>query len=397
MRTDHHPLPIGRGWWSVRSAADVEQPRSHLYVLRLPVGTVHCGPSTVLVGLSPRGNAMSDYMNAASHQPRWLDSDWDSDFVPPVPLWVDVLSGKPLLFPGEAHLLYCRPGKGKTWSALAMALWMALKGMNVLYIDYEGTVELIRYRLKCMGASSEAAQHIAYVKALGPVSGDAARSLAAWVRAHAVKFVVVDSVARALAAGGLDENSNSDLNVFFGALEEVRATGAALLLLDHVGHRSDGQELPSPRGASAKVDQVAVAYYFDQEVAWSSDQPGFANFIVKKDRFGVRVEGDTAARMTVDVAPGSITIRMVKPAPPKYPGVHNQRLAAELVDLLEEHDGQLNGMAEASVTLAQRVGGKKEEAEATIQEMVRYHHLVKEGKNGGRATISLPRPVTEAA
>ncbi len=145
---------------------------------------------------------------------------------------------------------------------------MALHGMNVLYIDYEGTLELIRYRLEFMGATPKVAEYIAYMKALGAITGDAAHSLAEWVRTHEVRCVVVDSMARALAAGGLDENSNSDLNVFFGALEEIRSTGAALLL-DHVGHKADGVELPSPRGASAKIDQVAVAYHFDQQMAWS--------------------------------------------------------------------------------------------------------------------------------
>lgn len=334
---------------------------------------------------------MSDYPTPSALHPEWLNSDWDSEFVPPLPLWVSVFGGKPLLFPGEAHLLYCRPGRGKTWFALAAALWMALQGMKVLYIDYEGTVELIRYRLKSMGATPEAAQNIAYIKALGPVSGDAAHSLAKWVSNHEVSLVVVDSVARALAAGDLDENSNADLNRFFGGLERVRATGAALLLLDHVGHKADAVELPSPRGASAKVDQVSVAYYFDQAVPWSAEQSGYANIITKKCRFGVRAETDVAARMNVDVADGHLSIRMEMPAPSKFRGVHNERAAKAVAELLNENDGSFAGIAEAAATVADRLGAKKEDVEAVIGDMVRLKHLTKEHKeNGKKAVLRMP-------
>ena len=70
----------------------------------------------------PLRNPMTNIKGAVPHQPEWLDADWNTDFVPPRPLWVTVAGGKPLLLPGEAHLFYCRPGKGKTWSDLKMTL-----------------------------------------------------------------------------------------------------------------------------------------------------------------------------------------------------------------------------------------------------------------------------------
>ena len=111
----------------------------------------------------------------------------------------------------------------------------------------------------------------------------------------------------------------------------------------------------------------------------------------------MRIEGDTAARLNVDVALDLITIRLSIPAPPKFPEVHNQQIAAELIDLLTENSGKQIGIAEVSVTLAERADGRKEDAKATIQEKVRCRRILKEEKNGGRAAISIPINRPEAA
>lgn len=329
-------------------------------------------------------------MKNAAHLPVWFDTDWDKEFVPPEPQWVSVTGSAPLFFPGEVHLIYCRPGRGKTWLGMYSALSLALQGERSLYIDFENTMPLATHRLKLLGASLSDSESIAYMKTYDSLSGLAGEDIVEWVRVNEVKFVVIDSVARALAAAGLDENSNSEVNVFFAGLEKLREMGASVLLLDHVGHKSDGVDLPSPRGASAKVDQVAVAYYFDQVEAWKANQSGFAHLVTKKCRFGVRAEGDVAAKMTVDVVPGRVHVRMTLPSAPLYSGVTNDRAAEALVALLDENDGTFAGIAEAAITVAERIDAKREEVEAVISQMVRHRHMNKVHKNGEKAVLRLP-------
>lgn len=326
----------------------------------------------------------------AAHMPVWFDVDWDKEFVPPQPRWVPVAGGSPLFFPGEVHLVYCRPGKGKTWLGMFSALSLAFEGERALYIDFENTMPLATHRLKLLGATFSDSENVAYMKTYDSICGAAGADIAEWVRTNEVKFVVIDSVARALAAAGLDENSNSEVNVFFAGLEMLREAGVAVLLLDHVGHKADAIELPSPRGASAKVDQVAVAYYFDQVEPWTACTSGYAQLVTKKCRFGVRAEGDVAAKMNVDVAPGVVSVRMSLPSAPLFRGVHNERAAKAVVQLLEEHDGSFAGISEAANTVADRLHTKKEEVEAVISEMVRHEHVQKEHKNGGKAVLRLP-------
>ena len=329
-------------------------------------------------------------MFSAAHMPVWFDVDWEKEFVPPQPKWVPVAGGSPLFFPGEVHLVYCRPGKGKTWLGMFSALSLAFEGERALYIDFENTMPLATHRLKLLGATFSESENVAYMKTYDSISGAAGDDIVEWVRTNEVKFVVVDSVARALAAAGLDENSNSEVNVFFAGLERLREAGVAVLLLDHVGHKSDGVDLPSPRGASAKVDQVAVAYYFDQVEAWTACKPGYAHLVTKKCRFGVRAEGDIAARMNVDVAIGQVSIRMTLPSAPLYRGVHNERTAQAVVELLNENDGAFAGIAEAATTVAGRLNAKRDDVEAVISEMIRHHHVKKEHKNGEKAVLRLP-------
>lgn len=76
-----------------------------------------------------------------------------------------------------------------------------------------------------------------------------------------VDLIIVDTVARALGAAGLDENSTEDMGRFVAALDHLREqTGAAVLGIHHAGKSGVDRGSSALRGAAdmfAKVERVA--------------------------------------------------------------------------------------------------------------------------------------------
>lgn len=275
---------------------------------------------------------MPDFLPNSPFHPEWLSDSWESEFVQPRPTMVQVEGGVPLLYPGEVQLVFGRAGKGKTWFACAAVLEVIRRGGRVLVIDYEGSRELTVYRMKLLGMTKEQSHLIAYVKAIESVSGDHAVSVASWVRENDIRLVVLDSVARGLAAAGCDENANGDVARFFADFEVLRSTSAAVLMIDHIG-KGNTPEMPTPRGASAKVDQVSVAYYFDTVRPWDRETSGRALLRTLKCRFGDHLEESVAAQMNVQVEEGCIAITFTKHEA-RYPGVSDEGLADRILEVV---------------------------------------------------------------
>lgn len=298
-----------------------------------------------------------------------MSNRWGVPFQPPRPTELVPEGGVPLLYPGEMHLIYAKGGSGKTTIAQATCEQTARRGGSAMYLDYEGTRDWMAHKLMLMGCREQDAARIWYGKARGPLSPSAVRWLARALTDMQVKVLVVDSLARALAAANLEEQSNGDLNRFFDAMEPLRLCGTAVVFIDHVGHQKDALAMPSPRGASAKVDQVSAAYWVRVREAWSEDRPGSADVVVRKDRFGSRAEGDVAAVMRVTPEPGRLHVRLASPLPPKFMGVQDQEVA-EVVDRLlddEEATRSKNALIKAAVCAADCSQGA---AEDTIDQMV---------------------------
>lgn len=311
---------------------------------------------------------MSDYFDDGIPMER-MSSDWGIPFQPPCPTELRPEGAKPLLYPGEVHLLYAKGGSGKTTVGYLTCQQSAQRGGTVMYLDYEGTRNWMAHKLVLMGCTEQEASLIWYGKPRGPLTTSTVRWLADFAMALHAKVLIVDSLARALAAANLEEQSNGDLNRFFDAMEPLRATGAAVIFIDHVGHQKDTLAMPSPRGASAKVDQVSAAYWLRVREGWSEDKSGSAELMVRKDRFGTRAEGDVAAVLRVNPTPERLAITLTAPKPPKFPGVHDQEVA-EVVDRLldnEEATRSKNALIRATVNQAECSQGA---AEDTIDQMV---------------------------
>lgn len=106
----------------------------------------------------------------AAWGPSWMWERWGEEFIPPKPTFVQVEGSQPLLFPGEVHIVYGRGGQGKTWFSLAAVTSAANAGLRCVIIDYEGSEELTRFRLKrLVGMTGRIPANVATPECVGVV------------------------------------------------------------------------------------------------------------------------------------------------------------------------------------------------------------------------------------
>jgi DNA-binding transcriptional ArsR family regulator len=257
-----------------------------------------------------------------SSAPAFLDEDWDVETPPVEPMFVSVLNGLPLLYAGESHMLYGEGGSGKSWFAYHAAAEVAASGAVVVLIDYESNRRTVRERLKALGVTREVAGRIAHWKtSANLMSGREGRTaLDAWLAQHRPALIVLDSVAKSMAASSLSENDPGEyIRWQQQVVEPWTSRHITSLLIDHTGHQGGnrpGSGRPAARGASSKKDQVSGAsYFFEVKTHWTRYNSGEAMLTTTKDREGHRKAWSPAATMTVHVADHGRSVTVCLTAP----------------------------------------------------------------------------------
>ena len=327
---------------------------------------------------------------------RWISDDWDTEYQDPVATHLTVENGGALFYAGEINLVCGRGGQGKTWLALQTALETAQRGETVLYIDFENGERLIRSRLKSLGLTKEQGTRVAHHQAIDKLSLGGDGAICAFVRDHNVTLVVIDSLARALASAKREENLNSDIAWFIGTLEHLRATGTCVLILDHVGHPQGTQGVQKPRGASAKIDQVSIAYYFKVIRSWSKKKSGKADLVNLKHRVGDCAEGEIVATMLVDVSHDDIAITMTRPNPDATDATDNPEIASQFLEILKGK-GSIEGKDHASRLLSKEANVSVHVASRIIQNLIDAGLVEREQeRNGKPVTLRIASAGAEA-
>lgn len=287
---------------------------------------------------------------AVGQTPTFLSDDWDDNTPPVRPALVPVQGGMPLLYAGKSHMLYGEGGSGKSWTAYYAAAVVARGGGLVLLIDRESNRRTVRERLKALGVTKEEAGRIAYWKTHESLMAGrhGRRYLDSWLAAYSVTLIVLDSVAKDMAAAGLSENDPGEYIRWQQAVVEPwTAARITSLLIDHTGHagaqRTPGARVAA-RGASSKKDQVSGAsYYFEVLEHWTRHNSGRAQLTTVKDREGHRKAWTRAAMMTVEVQDGGERVRIALDASeqPGQPSRHSPsllRVMEEVSQLLVAND-----------------------------------------------------------
>jgi hypothetical protein len=187
-----------------------------------------------------------------------------------------------VLLRGKVHQIFSAAGLGKTMLALWLVKRCIDRSQVVVYFDDENGPRTISERLQDMGADpARVDEHLYYLPFPSlPMTQEAKRNYVALLEELRPDLVVFDSWINFLAGAGLNENENTDIQVWCTAYtKEARDRGITVALLDHVPHEGS-----RARGASRKKDEADVQWQLYRTKHYSRDSVGEVVLHREKDR-----------------------------------------------------------------------------------------------------------------
>ncbi len=284
-------------------------------------------------------------------KPIMMGDDWDEEIEDDIPTIGTIEGGTGLIYAGTDHYFVGPAGGGKTYLLQHFSNEHTLTDDTalVIYLDYESNRKRFKARLKQMGVTREQAERIGYLRPQGSIMKQHAYGAAwlSWAQENAPSLVLIDSVAVAMNAAGLDENDNNHATAWwYGAIEPLNALGITSARIDHNGKEQMGKKNLDARGASAKLQRVdGAAYALVVEKPWNKTTSGSAKLICLKDRSGEHIAGTVVARMTVALTGDcqmTITLAVVIAPPRNIDGTIRLTGLMEKISRLVELGGQMN-------------------------------------------------------
>jgi hypothetical protein len=217
---------------------------------------------------------------------------------PPTPTFGERTDGKYLFLAGAVSSLVGEPESGKTWVALHIVAETLLRGGSALVIDVDHNgMPAIIGRLRAFGVPIETLVDPYLFRLAEPDDPAAFASIVKNAEILRPDIVTVDSVGEILPMYGANSNDADDYTrvhrVTFGALAK---TGAAVIIIDHVGKGIDSRAFGAS-GSSAKKRAIdGIILRVTVMDAFTPGRGGKAALNILKDRHGavraVSPEGD---------------------------------------------------------------------------------------------------------
>jgi hypothetical protein len=194
-------------------------------------------------------------------------------------------NGRCLFYRGRLNELHGEPGEGKTNVLIAASNAVLAAGGSVLFIDPEDTPAGFVRRALGLGGDAEALRtRCFYLHNPQPEEIELAQ---AWAAEHLPDLVVIDGLAEALAAEGLNEDVAG--NVLQFSRERLRPfadKGAAVVVADHVTKSSENRGRWA-RGSGAKLGRYdGLVLGVELGKAYTPTQDGYVKLRIQKDRNG---------------------------------------------------------------------------------------------------------------
>jgi hypothetical protein len=192
-----------------------------------------------------------------------------------------------LLYRGKLHALNAEPESGKTFLALGACVERITLAEHVLYLDFESDAATIIERLRALGlADDHIAARFHYWRPDDPFGAAERRALDELVELCHPTLIVIDGVNEAMGLHGWSMVDNDDTVRFIKRIPRpLAATGAAVLMLDHVG-RDKKSRGGFAIGAQHKKAGIDVSYELEVVEPFGRGLDGHARLYVRKDRPG---------------------------------------------------------------------------------------------------------------
>lgn len=200
-----------------------------------------------------------------SHNTRPLELYWPRDIGPELELreqepglWGDFLMSESI------HLLSGVAGVGKTTFLYNLAIKACTgddflgipfsRPLRVLYADLETPPLLWRKKIRLI-SDGNPPSNLAFIFSISLEKN--MKELISEVAKHHFDLVIVDTINEGFST--TNEDSNAEANRQMALIRElIRETGAAILLVHHIGKSAEGKRVYRSRGASARAASVDV-------------------------------------------------------------------------------------------------------------------------------------------
>lgn len=352
-------------------------------------------------------------------RPSWARIDLgpylDGTHVPQLPELLERSDGHRLLYRGRVHSFHGESESGKSWVSLIAAADVLAAGTGrVVMLDYESDGETVVGRLLALGADPTAIRsRFDYRRPDSPPT--AGHEAAAWadLLAWPAELIILDGVTEALSTIGAKSVDNDDVTVWLRAVPKqlARSTGAAVVLVDHVGRDADTRGRFA-LGAQAKmaaldgaayvlevIDPIAVGLLGRIAVRVAKDRPGRVRPHAGKYRRSDRTQ--EAAVVILDSRTPGHSYATVEPprtdtgtAPDENgtgPGWRPTGLMAQVSQALEKA-----GAAMSRKGIETAVPGRATYVRQAIDALLTDGYLAADGPAlGGHPSIRLVKPYRE--
>lgn len=304
-----------------------------------------------------------------------LDPDADLSVHPPeIGTMDDCEMG--LFYKGEINGLFAHGGLGKS-TCIINAVLKHLDDYRVFYLDWENSERKHQTTLATLQMSrevhGESLRNYKPINMAGENLDDTMIQNTIENEGHDMSdcIFVVDSVDSAMSSLGMNFNENPPVIEFYNKiLRKLTAVGATVILVDHQAKSSEG--LVSPRGGSAKVDQITgIIYEFKQTSICTRD------LIIRKDRMGGTgpIGMAWAAVEMLDDGTLEVMSNSERPGKDRKP-VRPMFVYRTLHEILVNNGGQISSVTELARLYAEQ--SKYERSDTQIRKDVK--HLILNGQ-----------------
>lgn len=302
----------------------------------------------------------------------WLDGK----IVQEMPTAAKVSETRCLFYRAAVNEIHGEPSVGKTNILCAAIIAEVLAGGSVLVLDPEDTAQGFVSKLRALCCddpkviSAIREGRVNYVH--NPEPDDFAPAQE-WAAENKQTMVILDGLAEALAAEGLNEDVPGDVLSFFR--RQIRPfaekAGAAVVIADHVAKAKDSGAWS--RGSGAKLGRYdGVSYDVRLGSAYSPTVHGYVKMIVAKDRKGgVGPKGAHVADLHFSPADGGTKTEWVDIAHKPAAEVSRER-SAEVESRIIEHL-ELHGACSKSDL--RRLGGNGQTIDRALDSLLRQHRV----------------------
>jgi hypothetical protein len=381
-----------------------------------PLTLIH-GGATVTDAMTklPASAAGEDLADSASWGRIDLTAHLDGTHVPQVPELLGRADGEQLLYRGRVHSFHGESESGKSWVALAAAAEALQDGQDVLMLDFESDAHTVVGRLLRLGVYRTAiADHFDYRRPeLSPAG--LAREFEAWTALLGARYTIaiLDGVTEALAVYGVTSKDNDEVTGWIRSTPRkiAQATGAAVILVDHVTKDADSRGRFAIGGQAKMAALDGAAYVVEVLEPLGVGLVGRVALRVAKDRpGGVRPHAGAwrksdrtqeAAVVVIDSTDDdSTTVRVEAPRSDTLDTPPDERRPFQPTGLMEKVSAFLEnaGAAVSRNGIASAIPGRREYVMQAIDALVDGGWAVADGPalRGGRPSIRSARPYRQS-